>query len=233
MNTYKLGNKVNCIIRAFTAGKIGQVEMTYDNQPYTILKDIEVDINYGSTQRNLSRNQNLITYDVDYVSSVTLSNVKINDKILNLIYGANDDIKLANTFRNFDSDEQGQIYLSTLPEEIYQVFVYNQDGELEAAYGNLNTTTPLQVTSSNSNYIICYSYECEKSVCLDRPIHVYVSLDLEVLGNINDETNTMWLHLDKCSLIPDKRLSFNGTSNTIDLSFNVLQTNGKSYLTLQ
>lgn len=233
MNTYKLGNKVNCIIRAFTAGKLGQEEMTYDNQPYTILKDIEVDINYSSTQRNISRNQNLITYDVDYVSSITLSNIKITDKILNLIYGDNPDIKLANTFANFNADENGQIFLSILPDTIYQVFIYDNTGQLEMAYGELNTSVPLIVQKPGQNYVICYSYECSKSVCLDRPVHYYVSLDLEVLGNINDETNTMWLHLDKCSLIPDKHLSFNGVSNTIDLSFNVLQTDGKSYLTLK
>lgn len=190
MNTYKLGNKVNCIIRSFTAGQLGQDLMVYDNQPYTILKDIEATINYSSTQRDLNQNQNLVTYNVDYASSVTLSNVKLTDKILKLIYSTND-TKLANTFDNFTSDENGQIYFSNLPETIYQVFIYDDTGKLESAFGNLSTVTPLTVTKVNSSYLICYSYECATSMCIDRPVHYYVSLDLEILGNINEETNTM------------------------------------------
>ena len=33
MNTYKLGNKVTCIIRAYSSGKIGDMVMDYNNQP--------------------------------------------------------------------------------------------------------------------------------------------------------------------------------------------------------
>lgn len=232
MNTYKIGNKVNCIIRAFTAGTLGQEEMLYNNQPYTIVKDIEVHLNYSHTSKSVSQTQNLLTYDVDYASSVTLSNIKLTDKILKLIYGKNED-KLANTFIQLASDDDGKIFLSSLPEQIYQVFIYNKQSQLEVAYGSLDTTTPLQVQLPNSTYLICYSYVCEISVCLDRPTNCYVTLDLEVLGNINDETNTMWLHLDKCALIPDKQLRFNGINNSVDLTFNILKSDNNSYLTLK
>ena len=41
METYKLGNKVNCIFRAYHSGKIGDETIQYDNQPYTIVNDIQ------------------------------------------------------------------------------------------------------------------------------------------------------------------------------------------------
>ena len=40
MKTYKIGNKVKCIIRSYSSGYIGETRMEYDNQPYTVLQDI-------------------------------------------------------------------------------------------------------------------------------------------------------------------------------------------------
>lgn len=41
LKTYKIGNNVKAILRFYTAGKIGDVTAEYDNQPYTVLNNIE------------------------------------------------------------------------------------------------------------------------------------------------------------------------------------------------
>ena len=46
METYKIGNKVDCIIRSFASGTLGQTEMKYANQPYTIIKNIEASMTF-------------------------------------------------------------------------------------------------------------------------------------------------------------------------------------------
>ena len=43
MNSYKIGNKVTAIIRAYSSGNIGDYYIQYGNQPYTIIKTAEVD----------------------------------------------------------------------------------------------------------------------------------------------------------------------------------------------
>lgn len=232
MNTYKIGNKVNCIIRSYSLDPIGSYVFTYKNEPYTVLKDIAAQITYASQHRDLTSTQTVLSFDHDFVSDIYLSDVKINDKILNLIYEPNTTTKLANTFKNYMSDDNATIYLDNTADTIYQVFIYNQAGVLEEAYGTLSTTTPLVVQQANSNYLICYSYECATSVNLNRMNNYYVTLDLEVLGNENDQTQTMWIHLDKCALSVDKRLDFNDTLNTIDLHFKSIQSDDISYLTI-
>ena len=52
MKTYKLGNKIKCIIRSFASGKIGSQEMQYGNQPYTVLKDVAASVTFESENRN-------------------------------------------------------------------------------------------------------------------------------------------------------------------------------------
>ena len=46
MNTYKLGNKITCIIRAYSSGKIGDMVMDYNNQPYTIVKSVNANLSF-------------------------------------------------------------------------------------------------------------------------------------------------------------------------------------------
>ena len=85
MKTYKLGNKTKCIIRSFSAGRIGEQEMQYDNQPYTVLKDVEASLTF--TDKNISSKSTFVdlSYNIDNLQEINISNVELNDKILNLI----------------------------------------------------------------------------------------------------------------------------------------------------
>lgn len=229
MQTYKIGNKINCIIRIFSAGKIGDEEMVYDNQPYTCLKDVEATLTYNEFEKEAKVINTELAYNIDFVSGIKLSNVLLTDKILKLIYGKNEE-KLCHTVKEFAS-HNGKIYIPLDAEKIYQVFVYNKNGELEAAYGELSLDTPLEVAEENDNYLIFYSYEGKTSVDLNRLTNIYVTLDLEVVGNIDDETTSMWLHLYKCALTPNKTLYFDRYSNTIDLEFTILKGDRPNYIT--
>lgn len=227
MKTYKLGNKIKCIIRSCAAGKIGDQEMQYGNQPYTVLKDVEASFTFAEKNKISKSIFNELQFSQDNLQEVTISNVELNDKILNLIFSKNED-NLCSTFENCCA-EDNKIYISAPTSEIYQVFVYNVDGELEQAFGTLDSME--LYVERNEDYLVFYSYKGEKSYKLSRSQSQYLSLDLILEGNADDDLHTSFVHIDKCALQINKNMSFNRTLNAVDLKFIVVDED--NYITLE
>ena len=228
MKTYKLGNKTKCIIRSFSAGKIGEQEIKYDNQPYTVLKDVEASLTF--VDKNISSKTTFVdlSYNIDSLQEINISNVELNDKILNLIFSKNED-KLCSTMINCVA-ENNKIYITSPTDEIYQVFIYDVDGNLEKAYGVLNN---MEVeVNRNEDYLVFFTYAGEKSFKINRPESLYLTLDLILEGNADDEINTSFIHINKCALKVNKNMYFNRSLNAVDLKFIVIDDN-ESYITLE
>ena len=228
MKTYKLGNKTKCIIRSFSAGKIGEQEMKYDNQPYTVLKDVEASLTF--VDKNISSKTTFVdlSYNIDSLQEINISNVELNDKILNLIFSKNED-KLCSTMINCVA-ENNKIYITSPTDEIYQVFIYDVDGNLEKAYGVLNNMEV--AVQRNEDYLVFFTYVGEKSFKINRSESLYLTLDLILEGNADDEINTSFIHINKCALKVNKNMYFNRSLNAIDLKFVVIDDN-ESYITLE
>lgn len=233
MENYKIGNRVTAILRAWCAGQIGDYTLTYKNEPFLILPDIEVRLAYKNKIAEASAEQNtFLTYNADAISEISIDNIPISDKILSLIYSKNEE-KLCNVVENCISDEENKIYLSCPRSTIYQVFIFSA-GQMIQAYGELDISEGIVVPSSDSSYTVCYSYEGEVSVNLNRPENYAITIDLEIVGNINDTTSHMWLHLDKCFAVATKQLMFGEKTNTINLRFRIINDNStNNYITLK
>ena len=228
MKTYKLGNKTKCIIRSFSAGRIGEQEIKYDNQPYTVLKDVEASLTF--VDKNISSKSTFVdlSYNIDSLQEINISNVELNDKILNLIFSKNED-KLCSTMINCVA-ENNKIYITSPTDEIYQVFIYDVDGNLEKAYGVLNN---MEVeVNRNEDYLVFFTYAGEKSFKINRSESLYLTLDLILEGNADDEINTSFIHINKCALKVNKNMYFNRLLNAVDLKFIVIDDN-ESYITLE
>lgn len=228
MKTYKLGSKLDCIIRSFAPGKIGAQEMTYGNQPYTTLKNIEASLSFTDSSVQSKTTFTKLAYNVDTLREVTVSDVELNDKILNLIFSKSE-AKLCSSMQNCDA-EDNKIYITAPTDKIYQVFIYDLDGNLEQAFGELDNFEVNVLR--NENYIVFFSYEGENTYSLSKTNSFYLTLDLIVTGNANDELNTSYIHINKCVLEIDKNLSFNRGINSVDLRFIVIDDN-ESYIILE
>ena len=228
MKTYKLGNKIKCIIRSFSAGRIGEQEIKYDNQPYTVLKDVEASLTF--VDKNISSKTTFVdlSYNIDSLQEINISNVELNDKILNLIFSKNED-KLCSTMINCVA-ENNKIYITSPTDEIYQVFIYDVDGNLEQAYGVLNNMEV--AVQRNEDYLVFFTYVGEKSFKINRSESLYLTLDLILEGNADDEINTSFIHINKCALKVNKNMYFNRSLNAVDLKFVVIDDN-ESYITLE
>lgn len=231
MNTYKLGNKVTGIIRAYSSGKIGDTIIRYDNQPYTIIKSVSANLIFKDIDKTIKSGFNDLAYNNSKLHQVQISDVSLNDKILNLIF-LKSPIKLVSKVENCVSDNNNNIYINSTTDQIYQVFVYNHLGNLETAYGTYNVNNPIHVSESNKDYLICYQYEVSKGFLLDSPENLYFTLDLLITGNIEDNTSNMNIHIEKCGLKVDKNMYFNQNANAVDLTFTVIDT-GENYITIE
>lgn len=247
MKTYKLGNKIKCIIRSYAAGKIGAQEMKYANQPYTVLKDVEASLTFSEKTSNSKQHFVELSHTIDNLQEITISNVELNDKILNLIFSKNED-KLCSTVENVGIDHQ-KFQISTDAQKIYQVFVYNCDGELIAATGEIDlpngSADIIQLSKNNFEFydsskhlgleedaLVFYSYEGLNSYKFGREDSQYLTLDFILKGNIDDELNASYIHINKCSLQINKNMYFNRSLNAVDLKFTVIDDK-ESYITLE
>ena len=134
METYKLGNKINCIVRSGSSGKLGSKNMQYGNQPYTVIRDVSATMQFASQNKAArAHKETQLAFSLDNVSQLRLTNVPFTKPIFDLMFDSIEEDILCNTMMNFDVDEGGALELTSLIrdyESIYQVFIYNADGEL-------------------------------------------------------------------------------------------------------
>ncbi len=232
MSTYKIGNKVQGIIRAYAPGKIGEMTMEYKNQPYAIIRDIEASLSFSSDSKvSTTSDRTELAYNHDTLYQANLNSVLMNDKILDLVYKENKD-KLFSRQETYMSDNTGKIYFNFPTEEVYQVFIYDNTGKLEKAYGTFSDYS-IEVEKEEAEYSVYYSFLGEKSYKLSKPENYYVTLDLMITGNKDDGTQDMCVHIEKCLISVNKSMYFNtSNSNTVDLIAKVIHTD-EDYITVK
>ena len=230
METYKLGNKVKAILRAYTPCKIGDIEMKYPSQPYTVLDTTDAQVSFKDRDSSATSTQTLMNYNIDFVDSIQLNNIKLTDKILNLIF-EKDSAPLRPISQNYNSDGNGYIYFP-INYPVYNLFVYDDEGQLECDPYEVFESNRLKVSKPNSSYLMFYLEDATKGFYLNRLNNIVLSLDLEITGNENNATETFWMHFEKCTLSINKNLYFNNGINTIDLNLKNLKSEN-DYITLK
>ena len=257
MKTYKLGNKINCIVRAYSKGKIGKFNIEFDNQPYTILKNVEASLTFTEKARDSKSVFTDLAYTSENLQEITLSNVELNDKVLNMVFSE----KKHGAVSKHESltMQEGLVYLKEFDNgEIAQIFIYNIDGELLAAAGsakvqnglvdcrNFEYYKPTRHKSLTEEIIIFYSYEkdCFKFTRdIDREENKYFILDLILEGNTEeneeDTPTTSFIHIGKCAVRINKNMYFNRSLNAVDLKFIIVDNvinkddDNESYIILE
>jgi hypothetical protein len=235
METYKIGNKVDCIIRSTASGLLGQTQMEYANQPYTIIKNVEASMRFVEQNRKALVGKDLqLNYNVDTMDILQLNNVPLTKKILELMYDYSPD-KMCHHMKNMYPSNGELLFTSEVAEHgiIYQVFIYNENKDLIKAIGSIdqsNLRVPLDTT--DESVLVFYSYDGEMGYSLNRSTNTYVALDLIIEGNENDIPQTYYIHLHKCSLTMDKNMYFKNGINTINLMFKIIPCK-EDYITIK
>lgn len=231
METFTIGNSVDGIIRSYCAGKIGTTTMKYANQPYTTFSGAEASIRFKDISKESRVNYNITSFNHSSVSEIQIKSIPLTEKVLNLIYARENEALCYKTI-NCLSNDSCKVFLPQ--EDKYQIFIYGEDGELESAYGFSNESS-LSVEQPNSEYLVIYSYPTSQAFKFSQNENFYITLDLKVKGNVSnsldERTQDMFMHFDKCAVKVDREMLFSGQSNTIDLTFVVLDE--QNYITLK
>ena len=227
METYKIGNRVTGIIRACHTGTLGTTEMTYDNQPYTIFKGAQATLSFSVSSRNMTNGQRntVLGYNQTFPQELIVSDVKLTDKIMSLIYMKKEANLLCSAVKEKTSDKNCKIYFDDSLDERYQVFVYDVNGQLIAAEG---TVVGNEFTITNAepftDYLVIYNYLGSTTYDLSSAENIYIALDLIIEGSKDDTSQPMFIHLAKCNLRPNKNLRFTQITNTVDLTFEIIKS---------
>ena len=221
MKAYKIGNKINCIIRNWQAENIGNIPMKYKYEPYTTFSDIEAIFNFESESKIQTQGSaQLAGYQENKLASITFNNVPITNRIVNMLFN-NRNEGLVSHVEVVKSDDQGRIFFKQGGNK-YQVFIYNKKAELEQSFGEVQESF-LQVNERNSTYNLVYYTISNEVYSLQSRENLYVSMDIELIGN-DAEDNTMSgsIHIDKALLNTTPQLNFNRYINTVNLTFTVV-----------
>lgn len=220
MFTYKLGNTTDIIIRSVDAGKIGDYKFQYADEPYTILKEKEVEISFTSVIKEAKTNNTKLQYSQDYPDTIKINNVELNDKILNLLYSKIDD-GACTISENLNTDNDGYLYVNTWNKTLYHIFIYDDNGQLEYA-ATKDDDGVFKLNKPNSNYLIVYSYKGYIGYSLKPLENIYVCLDISSISNTDDITSTSFYHFGLCALQINKDMFFRQNTNSVDLIFKIV-----------
>lgn len=229
MKEYQLGNKVTCIVRAYTPGQIGQTILQYQNEPYTILKDLNAVFSFrDESAAAMAGSSRHAYYNSSELSQVRLMDVHLTDRVFAMLFQSRDD-GLCSHIENVNSDKNGKVYLTTDQDNIYQVFIYKEDSSLEKAYGQI-APSDIEVTP-NGTFLVIYQTLKNKVLTLDTPQNRYFSLDFICEGNTDEITSSTYIHVEKVGIKVDRDLYFNANLNAVDITFNVIST-AENYIIL-
>lgn len=239
MKNYKLGNQVTVIIRSYSDDTfIGSQYVEHANQPYTIIKSAEANLSFKNITSTAKTTFNQLAYTHMKPSQLSISNVTINDKILNLIFHKNQTAAphLFTKLENVTSSKDKKIYFGQLNQTLKNVFIYDSEGNCKYEPELNNNSYP--VDKSEQPYLVCYQYESTTSFSLDQNNNHYYTIDLLLTSNQkefgeNDNTINSTIHLEKCALEINSDMSFAQNSNVVDLKFIVLDNDLENYITLE
>ena len=245
MKNYKLGNQVTVIIRSYSDDTfIGDQYIEHANQPYTIIKSAEANLSFKNITSTAKTTFNHLAYTHMKPSQLSISNVTINDKILNLIFHKNQTAAphLFTKLENVTSSQDKKIYFGQLNTILKNVFIYDSEGNCK--YESELNANSYPVDKSGQPYLVCYQYESTTSFSLDQNNNHYYTIDLLLTSNQkesgendntikNDNTINSTIHLEKCALEINSDMSFAQNSNAVDLKFIVLDNDLENYITLE
>lgn len=229
MTTHKIGNQVTCVIRAYDSTPIGDYKVSYNNEPYTIIKGENAAATFVSESIDMMSRDRNGAYANEKIDSITIYNVTLTDKILNLIYLKNKEVSITFTEELLSSEDKKLFLSKGLGKQKKLVFIFDADDSskapiLEKAIETLKADEDvIEVDKANAYYFVVYEIITNKAYSLDDRKSMYVALDLMTISNTDDKTSNTWLHIDKAIVKVNKNMYFNTKANAVDLTFSVVR----------
>ena len=223
-NLYEFGGVCDVIIRCNSERKIGQ--RTYQaGEPYTILKDVYVNVGYRTTMSDASAKNNVLVHRAGLPDLVNISGVTLTDKVCNLIATQENSARITKSIEVIADD--GVIYM---PEDYIKdsVYIYYNNIRIEDF-----TTEGDKILGSfveSVSYLVFYSILASGSCFnFEVPSFGYFALDIVGKGNIDKKSKNVYISFPAVSLISVPIFDLvNGTILNAPLQFECIHRMQKS-----
>lgn len=209
MSTYKIGNSITAVIRAYASTTIGNTEIEYDNQPYTIVTTDSATITFDDNSTVVSSRFNEFHHTAQQVTEVKVSDTRLTDRIMNLLFPS-EEVELITKIEHHTTYMVGdnEFYLTTTQPEVYQLFAYRPDQKMVYAAGTFDTSQSLLIRpydllddnqdldTRSGDILVCYQESSTKTYNLKNRENCYFTLDLITTLTENNTTKQATIHLE-------------------------------------
>lgn len=195
-NLYEFGGVCDVIVRCNSERTIGN--RTYKSgEPYTILKDVYVNVGYRTTISDASAKNNVLSNREGLPDVVNISGVTLTDKVCNLIATKEKQGIITKSYEAVADD--GVIYM---PETYIPDSVYIYRGNELITDFTVENDKLLGVFEEGQTYLIFYSVLMSANCFnFEIPSFGYFSLDIIGKGNIDKKSKNVYISFPAVSLI--------------------------------
>jgi hypothetical protein len=197
-----IGSAVDVIIKVVSDRMINNKKYEA-GEPYTILRNVGVNFNYGGVTKSVeNQNGNLIDYLKQYPDSITIQNISLTQKIMDLLFLEGNGAQ---------KTEQVVIKASTyfLPKKASNVYLYkNNDRITDFSYDEDDGKLTLNFYDSAAEYICFYNIGNYNYYTLETKNNAYFELDIQGKGNLEEQTSDFYICLPACALLTEQSFYF-------------------------
>lgn len=229
---YEFGGTADVILKSRIEQTINGV--TYAaNEPYTVFKDVSVELQYDSYTTNgaggISNKTNL-SIRQGQPTKIALFGCPLTDKVCNLIFTQEKETTYTETcHKTLVCLEDGKLHLTT--SNIQSMFVYDDEYNKVGVFAASDIAE--QCVTGNfvagRRYLVFQTLvKTGKIYKFDMPIYPYFSLEIIGKGNTDKKTSGVYLNFDAVSLVSTPALDIiSGGMLNAPLVFDIIYKNQK------
>lgn len=214
---YEFSNVGDVLIKTSVPMTIGGREYAA-NEPYTILKDVEVRFVYDNTTSTASAKQLAIAAQQAIPAQINITPTALTQKICDLVLTNIVENSLLQTKQEIIYATNNTLFLSEAP-ATQEVFVYDQTMQ-KITDITLNGNEAISESfNDNEPYLVFYSTNIAAKVFnLEVPHYPYFSLEITIKGNVDKSAGKLHFNFPATSLISVPRFDIN-KQNLLNVPF--------------
>ena len=223
-NIYEFGGIADVLLRLKVEKEIGGVHYAV-NEPYTFLKDVNIQFNYEQKDKNVSGKKMTYSFNDGRPNQLIVTGLPLTQKIANLILTQDNTTYKRTRREKIFCTTEGQLLINheALPDSF---FVY--DSSFNRIDGIVYSDGVLRGSfAAEQDYLVFYQEQMSgDKYSFEVPLYPYFALDIFMKGNTNKITNDVYMHFDAASLVsvPNFNIVNGGILNT-PLVFNIVYVN--------
>ena len=211
---YEFGGVADLLLRFSIEKEIDGVHYAA-NEPYTFLKDVNIQFNYDHNIKETGGKTSTISTRDGRPKQLVIGGVALTQKIAHLIMTSSEDKTYARTRRERVICNGTHLRLNYMP-DINSIFVYDKEGR-KINIQSISDNIVCGNFNHNEEYLVFYTQQATgDKYSFEIPHYPYFELDIFMKGNTNKISNDLYMHFNAASLVavPNLNITSGGILQT-------------------